>query len=182
MIPNYNSAKVIVCSATCSVYQQQKTKTKSKIHITVFLWWESTGDRWSPMAKDQLCDSVSISWCCYGAIGWMNHMYAYIYMQSKVCRRKQIKHVNVLYVQHQHLHHNDIIMSAMASQITSLTIVYSIAYLGADQRKHQRSASLAFVGGMHRWPVNSVHKGPVTRKSFPFDDVIMYHNLWGSHC
>ena len=43
----------------------------------------------------------------------------------------------------------------------------------ADQRKHQSSWSLAFVWGIHRWPVNSPHKGPVTRKVFPFDDVIM---------
>ena len=40
-------------------------------------------------------------------------------------------------------------------------------------KKHQRSASLAFVRGIHRWPVNALHKGPVTRKVFPFDDVIM---------
>ena len=69
----------------------------------------------------------------------------------------------------------DVIMSPMASQITSLTIVYSTVYSGADQRKHQSSASLAFVRGIHRWPVNSPHKGPVTRKMFPFDDVIMLH-------
>ena len=70
-------------------------------------------------------------------------------------------------------HYNDVIMSAMASRITSLTIVYSTVYSGADQRKHQSSASLAFVQGIHRWPVNSPHKGPVARKMFPFDDVIM---------
>ena len=70
-------------------------------------------------------------------------------------------------------HYKDIIMSAMASQITSLTTVYSTVYSGADQRKHQRSASLAFVRGVHRWPVNSLHKGPVMRKMLPFDDVIM---------
>ena len=64
-------------------------------------------------------------------------------------------------------------MSAMASQITSLTIVYPTVYSAADQRKHQCSASLAFVRGIHRWPVNSPHQGPVTRKMFPFDDVIM---------
>ena len=64
-------------------------------------------------------------------------------------------------------------MSAMASQITSLTIVYSAVYSGVDQRKYQSSASLAFVLGIHRGPVNSPHKGPVTRKMFPFDDVIM---------
>ena len=70
-------------------------------------------------------------------------------------------------------HYNDVIMSVMASQITSLTIVYSTLYSGADQRKYQSSASLAFVWGKHQWPVNSPHKGPVTRKIFPFDDVIM---------
>ena len=64
-------------------------------------------------------------------------------------------------------------MSGMASQITSLTIVYSAVYPGADQRKHQRPASLAFVWGIYREPVNSPHKWPVTRKLFPFDDVIM---------
>ena len=46
-------------------------------------------------------------------------------------------------------------------------------YSGTDQRKHQSSASLAFVREIHRWPVISPHKGPVTRKMFPFDDVIM---------
>ena len=65
-------------------------------------------------------------------------------------------------------------MMAMASQITSLTIVYSIVYSVADQRKHQSSASLAFVRGIHRWPVNSPHKWPVTRKMFPVDNVIMW--------
>ena len=72
-------------------------------------------------------------------------------------------------------YYNDIIMDAIASKITSLTIVYSTVYSGADQRKHQSSASLAFVWGIHRWPVNSPHKWPVTRKIFPFDDVIMVY-------
>ena len=70
-------------------------------------------------------------------------------------------------------HYGDVIMGAIASQITSLTIVYSTVYSDADQRKHQSSASLAFVWGIHRGPVNSPHKWPVTRKMFPFDDVIM---------
>ena len=71
------------------------------------------------------------------------------------------------------IHYDDVIMATLASQITSLTVVYSIVYSGVDQRKLQSSASLAFVRGIHRWPVNSPHKGPVTRKMFPFDDVIM---------
>ena len=71
------------------------------------------------------------------------------------------------------IHYNDALMSLMASQITSLTIVCSAGYSGADQRKHQSSASLGFVLGIHRWPVNTPHKGPVRRKLFPFDYVIM---------
>ena len=71
------------------------------------------------------------------------------------------------------IHYDDVIMGTIASQITSLPSVYSTVYSGADQSKHQSSASLAFVWGIHRGPVNSPHKGPVTRKMFPFDDVIM---------
>ena len=52
------------------------------------------------------------------------------------------------------------------SSLTSLTMVYSTVYSGADQRKHQSSALLAFVRGFHRWLVNSPHKRSVTRKSF----------------
>ena len=74
-------------------------------------------------------------------------------------------------------HYNDVIMGAIASQITSLTIVNSTVYSDVDQRKHQNSASLAFVRGIHRGQVNSRHKWPVTRKIFPFDDVTM---LWGT--
>ena len=96
-------------------------------------------------------------------------------------------------------HYTDVIMSAMASQITSIAIVYSSVFSCTDQRKHQRSASMAFVREMHRWPVNSPHKGPATRKILPSDDVIMIiwfvceiflmkcvpvHRLelWGSAC
>ena len=71
------------------------------------------------------------------------------------------------------VHYNDVIMGEMASQISSLTIVYSTVYAGADQRIYQSSASLAFVRGIHRWPVKSPHKGTVTRKMLPFDDIIM---------
>ena len=70
-------------------------------------------------------------------------------------------------------HYDDVIMTTIASQITSLTVVYSIVYSSVDQRKHQSSASLAFVRGIHRRPVNSPHKWPVLRKLFPFDDVII---------
>ena len=71
-------------------------------------------------------------------------------------------------------HYDDVIMSEMASQTTSLTIVCSSVYSGADKKKkHQSSASLAFVRGIHRWPVNSPHKAPVARIISQIDDVIM---------
>ena len=64
-------------------------------------------------------------------------------------------------------HYNDVIMRAMASQITGISIVCS-----TDQRKYQSSASLAFVQRTHQWLVNSTHKRPVTQKMFPFDDIM----------
>ena len=91
---------------------------------------------------------------CGGGLGWRPPLY---------------KHTN------HHNHYNDVIMGSMASQITSLTIVYSTVYSGADQRKHQSSASLAFVWGIHRRPVNSPHTWLITQKMFPFDEVIMIH-------
>ena len=72
---------------------------------------------------------------------------------------------------------NDVIIDAMVYQITSLTIAYSTVYSGADQRKHQSSAPVALVRRIHRLPVNSLHKGPVTRTMFPLDDVIMINEL-----
>ena len=87
--------------------------------------------------------------------------------------RKEVLHLKM------HNDSQDIIMGVIASQITSLTIVYSNSvYSDADRRKHQSSASLAFVRGIHRGPVNSPHKWPVTRKMFPF---IFYDVIMESH-
>ena len=83
------------------------------------------------------------------------------------------------------IHYDDVTMSEIASRITSLMIVYSTVHSVADQSKHQSSASLAFVREIHRGPVNFPHKWPVTRKMFPFDDVIMSNVdelFWGSVC
>ena len=77
-------------------------------------------------------------------------------------------------------------MRAIVSKITGVSIACSTVGSDADQRKHQSSASLAFVRGTHRWAVNSPHKRPVTRQMFPFDDVIMSCDVsvgWmGSNC
>ena len=75
------------------------------------------------------------------------------------------------------IHYIDVIMATMASQITSLTVVYSTVYSDADQRKHQSSASLAFVWGIHRDRWIPRTKGQLRGKMFPFDDVIMLSNF-----
>ena len=71
------------------------------------------------------------------------------------------------------LYYSDIITTVMASQITGVSIVCSFFWLGEHHRKHQSSASLTFVRGIHNWSVDSPLKGPVARKTFPLDDVIM---------
>ena len=72
-------------------------------------------------------------------------------------------------------HSGDVTIGVLASKITSLTIVYTTVHSDTDQRKHQSFASLAFVWGIHWWPVNSPPpKWPVMQEIFPFDDVIMY--------
>ena len=70
-------------------------------------------------------------------------------------------------------YYSDVIINVMASQITGVSIVYSTVCSGVNQIKHQNFASLALMW-IHRWPVNSQHKGPVTRKMFPFGDAIMF--------
>ena len=75
------------------------------------------------------------------------------------------------------LHFSDIILSAMTSQITRVSTVCPTVCPSADQRLPQSSASLVFVWEIHWWSVDSPHKGPVIRKMFPFDDVIMLIGL-----
>ena len=68
-------------------------------------------------------------------------------------------------------------MRAIASQITGVSIVYSTICSGVDKTKHPDNALLTFVRIIHRWPMKSPHKGPVTRKMFPFDGVIMQGSI-----
>ena len=72
-------------------------------------------------------------------------------------------------------------MSAMTSQITCISIVCWTVCSGADQIKHQISTSPDLVRGIHRWSLDSPHKGPVKRKMFPFDDVMTYRQLFYTH-
>ena len=80
-------------------------------------------------------------------------------------------------IRHRILHYTDVIMTTMVSQITSLTVVY---FKRLFRRRAKKTSKLCVTGlcvGNSPGPVNSLHKGPVTRKMFPFDDVIMYCNM-----
>ena len=94
--------------------------------------------------------------------------------------RTQHSNVSLQGCRFSYTHYNYVIMGTMASQITGDPIVCLTVSSAADQRKHQRSASLAFVRGRHRWLVNSPQKGPVTRKMFQFDDIIS--KILNTHC
>ena len=117
---------------------------------------------------------------CYYLVMTLCHLSSYLGQPRPIlCDRVnclQPLSFNCLWIDLRFIHYIDVIMGLMASQITSLTIVYSRVYSGSDQRKHQSNASLAFVWGIHRSLVNSPHKRPVTRKMFPFDDVIISGN------
>ena len=157
-------------------------------HLTGALWGESIGHRWITLIKASHWEL----WCSLWpwTTVWANsqdsgdlrrHGARYDVIVMWTCVTGVFPSQSVFAISQLKCgiwswHYNDVIMSAMASQITSLTIVYSTVYSGADQRKHQNSASLAFARVIHRGPVTSPHKGPVTWKMFPFDDVIM--NCW----
>ena len=166
------------------------------------LWEESPGHRWVRPQTANNADlwmfSVLLDWIsCWTNKGvpsnlsrscdcndlsehaYINTLDHYLRTENEACWRG-----SYLIRSHRDLssHYNDVIMGAIASQITSLTIVFSTIYLDTDQRKHQSSASLASVRGIHRVPVNFPHKWPLSRKMFPFDDFIMLYDIlkWSS--
>ena len=131
-------------------------RRRSKKKIQAARHWplrgKLTGDRWIPLTKGQWREkSFHLMTSSWHDVNRLHDPWDILQMK----------------------HYDDVIMIMLASQITSLTVVYSIVCSGVNQRKHQSSASLAFVWEIHRGPVNSPHKWPVTRKMFPFDDVIM---------
>ena len=121
----------------------------------------------------------AMAWCRQATSHYLNQGWPILPSPYGVTRLQWVKHRwNILKaILRNQRHYRDAIMDTMASQITSLMVVYSTVYSGADQRKHHSSTSLAFERGLHRGPVNSPHRGSVTRKMFPFDDVIMEISL-----
>ena len=99
------------------------------LHVSVFLYLKYT---WTGRISDRADDATR-----YKRVGITS--YSVISKVTLVAKRYN-----------QWIHYCDVIMGAEVSQITSLTIVYKTVY--SDQRKHQSSASLAFVRGIHRGP------------------------------
>ena len=123
--------------------------------------WGVTAISFVTPIKHKICKLLYASWC--------HHIWI-----TYIDKNGIMNHFKQTHGAERGYHYTGVIISEVASQITSLTIVYSAVDSGADQRKHQSPPSLAFVRGIHRWPLNSPCKGPVTRKMFPFDDVIMW--------
>ena len=120
--------------------------------------FKSKGDKLSSSAECRIWTRV---FGTESPTDWMVN----IFTNNLWCTHEKACHNKITYMLYgtyctSNIHYSDVIMRAMVSQITSLTIVYSTVYSGADQRKHQDSTSLAFVQGIHRWPVNSPHKWP----------------------
>ena len=136
--------------------------------VTGPLRGESTDHRWVPLTKA----SDAEGWCFFSDQRLNKQL-------RKQSRRRwfEMPSRSLWRRCKESAHYYDVIMDTIASQITSLTIIYSTVYSDADQSKHQSSASLAFVREIHRGLVNFPHKWPVTRKMFPFDDVIMKHRV-----
>ena len=148
--------------------------------ITSSLRWESTADSWIPLTKWQTSVTLIISMQLAGTSSFkqswvtvdLRRLNAHLTLQLwftlpfnisfrtrclQSCWQGSnyfVRWTLALLVSH----YRDVIMGTMASQINSLIIVYSTVYSGAVQRKYQSSRSLAFVRGIHRWPVNSPHK------------------------
>ena len=133
-------------------------------------------------------DSVPIHWLwflCLRGVLIGRHHYGNSWYSLSTCPSLSMSQWRGIQQKCSWVHYDDVIMGAMASQITSLTIVCSTVYSDADQTKYQSSASMAFVRGIHRGPVNSPHKWPVTRKMFPLMTSSCLSHLvatWGSCC
>ena len=102
---------------------------------------------------------------------------SYIRFGSVLLRWVTHRLIYLLRICYDELYYSDVIMGAMASQITSLTIVYSTVCSGADQRKTSKLRVTGLCEGNSSVTGEFPHKGPVTRKMFSFDDVIMESTL-----
>ena len=142
-----------------------QTHVKDSVNTTRPHWGFvniGSGNGLVPSLRQQGITCTNVDEVLWRHMQWVNSRIAEVPAR---CGHHQINLKTEIYMFSQYcVHYSDVTMSTMASQITGVSIAYSIVYSGKNQRKHQSSASLAFVRGLHRWPVNSPHRGPVTRK------------------
>ena len=120
-------------SPASELLAQPFVQSQIKENIKALHRWSLWGESIAGIPSQRASNTENVS------IWWRHHN------NSDVLGKHLMRYINV-------------IITTMASQITSLTVVYSIVYSGADQRKHQNSASLAFVQGIHHWQhKNCVH-------------------------
>ena len=147
-----------------SLFRPSPTTKTSKIRMTGICEGNRLSHLWLPITKTSNAESIFVSlqprW-------WKTRAIVAAYPSISIASSQRTDNAWnwTLY--------NDVIMGAMASQISSASFVCSVVWPGVDRRKHHSSASLVFVRGIHRRPVNFPHKRPVTLKLFPFDDIIM---------
>ena len=147
----------------------RKCRPDSKIHGA------NTGPTWVLLAPDgphvgpmNLAIRVIVSshanllWSCHCSHGITDENYRCLHTQFRL----------IIF------HYDDVIMTTIASQITSLTVVYSTVYSDADERKHQSSASLAFVWGIHRDRWIPRTKGQLRGKCFHLMTSSCRGNRW----
>ena len=133
------------------------SRRRNAFRIIGVLWGESTRNRWIPLTKGPVMQSFSASLLFLNKLLKISEAMTLMRRHSNLPCEIFLCATYVLCSMSVH-HYNGVIMGTIASQITSLTSVYSVVYWDADQRKPQSSASLAFVRGIHRGPVNSPHK------------------------
>ena len=160
---HYDVIVMNVTFAACSNWQQRKHR---EFCITELLWGESSAyQRVSPNKKlviEKVFPYCNISWIIVSKMSpiYFTALLLSFFYNNEAWRKSLLCRHNGRDSVSNHQPH-----------------LYSTVYSGIDQRKHQSSASLAFVQVIHRWPVNSPHKWPVTQKMFPFDDVIMMAHI-----
>ena len=170
---------MVVHSTVYSDADQRKHQGSASLAFV----WGIHRDRWIPRTKGQLrgkCFHLMTSSCLatasYRRIDTGPRLDRYVFCRLIENWCIWIRLINISWcncVTMFIMYYRDVTVGAITFLITSLTSVYSTVHSGADQRKHQSSASLAFVRGIHWGPVNSPHEWLVTRKMFPFDNVIM---------
>ena len=116
----------------CQIYPRRTKNSWSERHGHIYII--------SVLSNKQIWEPISRY-----SFTTVYHVYSILLI---ICMTK--KRVQLIRTKQRHHRYNDVTMSAMASEITSLTIVYSTVYSGAEKRKYQSSVLLAFVRGIHR--------------------------------